>query len=93
LFTNQIASGTTAEIIFFLKKEKSISTVPLQIPQRIIRKITPPTAHWLWVRKQLADQRRRDAAKNIIIDAGEIDVQCFSCCSDIDFEAKRQRGF
>jgi TrmH family RNA methyltransferase len=28
LFTNQIASGTTAEIIAFLKKEKSISTVP-----------------------------------------------------------------
>jgi TrmH family RNA methyltransferase len=30
LFTNQIASGTTAEIIAFLKKEKSISTATLQ---------------------------------------------------------------
>jgi tRNA G18 (ribose-2'-O)-methylase SpoU len=45
LFTNQIASGTTAEISF-QKKEKSISTVPhCKIQQRIIRRITPRLPH------------------------------------------------
>jgi TrmH family RNA methyltransferase len=45
LFTNQIASGTTAEIIAFSKERKSISTCHIKIQQRIIRRITPRPPH------------------------------------------------
>jgi TrmH family RNA methyltransferase len=68
LFTNQIASGTTAEIIVFLKEKKSISIVPhCKIQQRIIRKITPRQQRCRYGSNWL-DQEWRDAAtQNIII--------------------------
>jgi TrmH family RNA methyltransferase len=69
LFTNQIASGTTAEIIAFLKKEKSISTVPLQNSTAYhTQDYTTPTALVVGTEATGLTQEWRDAAtQNIII--------------------------
>jgi TrmH family RNA methyltransferase len=55
---------------------------------------TTPTALVVGTEATGLTQEWRDATQNIIILMGEIDSMNVSgCCSDINFEAKRQRGF
>ena len=98
LFTNQIATGTTAEIIAFLK-EKNIAMYCATLQNSNgyhLENYTTPTALVVGTEATGLTQEWRDAAtQNIIIPMqGEIDSMNVSVAAAIlIFEAKRQRGF
>jgi TrmH family RNA methyltransferase len=98
LFTNNIATGTTSEIIAFLKQKKiNIYCATLQdsIPYHT-QDYTNPTALVIGTEATGLTQEWRDAAaQNIIIPMqGEIDSMNVSVAAAVlIFEAKRQRGF
>ena len=98
LFTNQIATGTTAEIIHFLK-EKNIAMYCATLQNSNgyhLENYTTPTALVVGTEATGLTQEWRDAAtQNIIIPMqGEIDSMNVSVAAAIlIFEAKRQRGF
>jgi len=98
LFTNQIATGATAEIISFLKEHKiSIYCATLQNATLYhTQNYTTPTALVVGSEATGLSQEWRDSAnENIIIPMqGEIDSMNVSVSAAIlIFEAKRQRGF
>ncbi len=98
LFTNQIAVGTTAEIIAYLIANKiNIYCATLQdSAQYHMQDYTRPTALVVGTEATGLSQEWRNAAtKNIIIPMqGEIDSMNVSVAAAIlIFEAKRQRGF
>ena len=98
LFTNQIATGTTSEIIAFLKEKKiNIYCATLQNSTSYhTQDFTSPTALIVGTEATGLTQEWRDAAtQNIIIPMqGEIDSMNVSVAAAIlIFEAKRQRGF
>ena len=98
VFTNQIATGTTDEIIAFLKERKvAIYCATLQNSTSYhTQDYTTPTALVVGTEATGLTQEWRDAAKqNIIIPMqGEIDSMNVSVAAAIlIFEAKRQRGF
>jgi TrmH family RNA methyltransferase len=98
LFTNQIATGTTAEIISFLQKnEINFYCATLQNSTSYhTQDYTLPTALVVGTEATGLTQEWRDAAtQNIIIPMqGEIDSMNVSVAAAIlIFEAKRQRGF
>ncbi|WP_300977483.1 RNA methyltransferase [Flavobacterium sp.] len=98
LFTNQIATGSTAEIIAFLKARNiSFYCATLQNSNSYhLENYTKPTALVVGTEATGLTQEWRDAAtKNIIIPMqGEIDSMNVSVAAAIlIFEAKRQRGF
>ena len=98
LFTNQIATGTTAEIIAFLK-EKNIAMYCATLQNSNgyhLENYTAPTALVVGTEATGLTQEWRDAAtQNIIIPMqGEIDSMNVSVAAAVlIFEAKRQRGF
>jgi len=98
LFTNQIATGTTEEIISFLK-EKNISFYSATLQNSTsyhTQNFTAPTALVVGTEATGLSQKWRDeATQNIIIPMqGEIDSMNVSVAAAIlIFEAKRQRGF
>ena len=98
LFTNQIATGTTAEIIAFLK-ERNINFYCATLQNSTsyhTQDYTKPTALVVGTEATGLTQEWRDAAtQNIIIPMqGEIDSMNVSVAAAIlIFEAKRQRGF
>ena len=98
LFTNQIATATTAEIISFLK-EKNINFYCATLQNSTsyhTQNFTKPTALVVGTEATGLTQEWRDAAtQNIIIPMqGEIDSMNVSVAAAIlIFEAKRQRGF
>ncbi|WP_348813642.1 TrmH family RNA methyltransferase [Flavobacterium maritimum] len=98
LFTNQIATGTTSEIIAFLKEKKInfyCATLQNSNPYHV-ENYTTPTALVVGTEATGLTQEWRDAAtQNIIIPMqGEIDSMNVSVAAAIlIFEAKRQRGF
>jgi TrmH family RNA methyltransferase len=98
LFTNQIATGTTSEIIAFLKEKKInfyCATLQNSNPYHV-EDYTGPTALVVGTEATGLTQEWRDAAtQNIIIPMqGEIDSMNVSVAAAIlIFEAKRQRGF
>lgn len=98
LFTNQIATGNTAEIIAFLKEKKiNFYCATLQNSTAYhTQDYTTPTALVVGTEATGLTQEWRDAAtQNIIIPMqGEIDSMNVSVAAAIlIFEAKRQRGF
>lgn len=98
LFTNQIAAGTTEEVIAYLKaKNISIYCATLQDSTFYhTQNYTTPTALVVGTEATgLTDEWRQASAKNIIIPMqGEIDSMNVSVAAAIlIFEAKRQRGF
>lgn len=98
LFTNQIATGSTSEIIAFLKaKNISFYCATLQNSNSYhLEDYTSPTALVVGTEATGLTQEWRDAAtQNIIIPMqGEIDSMNVSVAAAIlIFEAKRQRGF
>lgn len=98
LFTNQIASGTTEEIIEFLKEQDiNFYCATLQNSTSYhTQDYTTPTALVVGTEATGLTQEWRDAAtQNIIIPMqGEIDSMNVSVAAAIlIFEAKRQRGF
>jgi TrmH family RNA methyltransferase len=98
LFTNQIATGTTTEIIAFLKEKKiDFYCATLQNSNSYhVENYTTPTALVVGTEATGLTQEWRDAAtRNIIIPMqGEIDSMNVSVAAAIlIFEAKRQRGF
>ncbi|WP_417366436.1 TrmH family RNA methyltransferase [Flavobacterium beibuense] len=98
LFTNQIATGSTAEVIEYLKsKGISIYCATLQDSTYYhTQNYTTPTALVVGTEATGLTQEWRDAStKNIIIPMqGEIDSMNVSVAAAIlIFEAKRQRGF
>jgi TrmH family RNA methyltransferase len=98
LFTNQIATGTTTEIIAFLKERKiNIYCATLQDSTFYhTQDYNSPTALVVGTEATGLTQEWRDAAtQNIIIPMqGEIDSMNVSVAAAIlIFEAKRQRGF
>lgn len=98
LFTNQIATGTTTEIIAFLKKRNiNFYCATLQNSTSYhTQDYTSPTALVVGTEATGLTQEWRDAAtQNIIIPMqGEIDSMNVSVAAAIlIFEAKRQRGF
>ncbi|NRT11308.1 RNA methyltransferase [Flavobacterium sp. 14A] len=98
LFTNQIASGTTDEIISYLKKQQiNFYCATLQNSTSYhTQDYTTPTALVVGTEATGLTQEWRDAAtQNIIIPMqGEIDSMNVSVAAAIlIFEAKRQRGF
>ena len=98
LFTNQIATGTTSEIISFLKEHKiAIYCATLQNANSYTAEdYNIPTALVVGTEATGLSQEWRDAAtKNVIIPMqGEIDSMNVSVSAAIlIFEAKRQRGF
>jgi TrmH family RNA methyltransferase len=98
LFTNQIATGTTAEIITYLK-ERNISFYCATLQNSTsyhIQDYTTPTALVVGTEATgLSQEWRDEATQNIIIPMqGEIDSMNVSVAAAIlIFEAKRQRGF
>ncbi|MET0759805.1 MAG: RNA methyltransferase [Flavobacterium sp.] len=98
LFTNQIATGTTQEIITFLKENKInfyCATLQNSTPYHT-QDYTLPTALVVGTEATGLTQEWRDAAtQNIIIPMqGEIDSMNVSVAAAIlIFEAKRQRNF
>jgi len=98
LFTNQIATGTTSEIIAFLN-EKNINFYCATLQNSTsyhTQDYTTPTALVVGTEATGLTQEWRDAAtQNIIIPMqGEIDSMNVSVAAAIlIFEAKRQRGF
>lgn len=98
LFTNQIAMGTTSEIIAFLKERKiNIYCATLQNSTSYhTQDYTTPTALVVGTEATgLTEEWRNEATQNIIIPMqGEIDSMNVSVAAAIlIFEAKRQRGF
>ncbi|RTY97656.1 RNA methyltransferase [Flavobacterium sp. RSP49] len=98
LFTNQIATGTTAEIIAFLKERKiNFYCATLQNSTSYhTQDYTTPTALVVGTEATgLTVAWREEATHNIIIPMqGEIDSMNVSVAAAIlIFEAKRQRGF
>ncbi|MCF8322533.1 MAG: RNA methyltransferase [Flavobacterium sp.] len=98
LFTNQIATGTTSEIIAFLKDQKiNIYSATLQNSTSYhTQDYTLPTALVVGTEATgLSEAWRNAATQNIIIPMqGEIDSMNVSVAAAIlIFEAKRQRGF
>ncbi len=98
LFTNQIATGTTTEIIAFLKEKKiNFYCATLQNSTSYhTQNYTTPTALVVGTEATgLTEQWRNEATQNIIIPMqGEIDSMNVSVAAAIlIFEAKRQRGF
>jgi TrmH family RNA methyltransferase len=98
LFTNQIATGTTSEIIAFLKERKiNIYGATLQNATAYhTQDYTTPTALVVGTEATgLTEEWRKEATQNIIIPMqGEIDSMNVSVAAAIlIFEAKRQRGF
>ena len=98
LFTNQIATGSTSEIIAFLKEKKiNFYCATLQNSNGYhLENYTTPTALVVGTEATGLSQEWRDAAtQNIIIPMqGEIDSMNVSVAAAIlIFEAKRQRGF
>ncbi|MDX1464009.1 MAG: TrmH family RNA methyltransferase, partial [Marinirhabdus sp.] len=98
LFTNQIATGTTEEIITFLKaKEIKFYSATLQ-DSHAYHQCDFTSAAALVVGTEatgLSDAWRRESTKNINIPMqGEIDSMNVSVAAGIlIFEAKRQRNF
>ena len=98
LFTNQIATGTTTEIITYLK-ERNISFYCATLQNSTsyhIQDYTTPTALVVGTEATgLSQEWRDEATQNIIIPMqGEIDSMNVSVAAAIlIFEAKRQRGF
>ena len=98
LFTNQIATGSTEEVIQFLK-EKNIAIFGATLQNSNFyhtQDYTIPTALVVGTEATGLTQAWRDAAtQNVIIPMqGEIDSMNVSVASAILlFEAKRQRGF
>ncbi|RYD90098.1 MAG: RNA methyltransferase [Sphingobacteriales bacterium] len=98
LFTNQVATGTTEEVISFLKsKNISIYCATLQdSTQYHTIDYTSPSALVVGTEATgLSDEWRDASTKNIVIPMqGEIDSMNVSVAAAILlFEAKRQRGF
>ena len=98
LFTNQIATGTTAEIITFLQQKKiNFYGATLQNATSYhTQDYTTPTALVVGTEATgLTQEWRAAATQNIIIPMqGEIDSMNVSVAAAIlIFEAKRQRGF
>lgn len=98
LFTNQIAMGTTQEVLQFLKEKKiAIFSATLQNSNFYhLQDYTIPTAIIVGTEATGLTQVWRDeATQNIVIPMqGEIDSMNVSVASAIlIFEAKRQRGF
>jgi TrmH family RNA methyltransferase len=98
LFTNQIATGTSSEIIAFLKDRKiNIYCATLQNASPYhTQEYTIPTALVVGTEASgLSEEWRNAATQNIIIPMqGEIDSMNVSVAAAIlIFEAKRQRGF
>ena len=98
LFTRQIATGTTSEIIAFLKEQKiNFYCATLQNSTSYhTQDYTKPTALVVGTEATGLTEEWRDAAtQNIIIPMqGEIDSMNVSVAAAIlIFEAKRQRGF
>lgn len=98
LFTNQIATGTTEDVIAFLKKHNiAIFGATLQNSNAYhTQNYTVPTALVVGTEATGLTQAWRDnATQNIIIPMqGEIDSMNVSVAAAILlFEAKRQRGF
>ena len=98
LFTNQIATGTTDEIIAFLKERKiNIYCATLQNSTSYhTQDYTKPTALVVGTEATgLTEEWQNAATQNIIIPMqGEIDSMNVSVAAAIlIFEAKRQRGF
>lgn len=98
LFTTQIATGTTEEIIAFLKNRKiNIYCATLQNSISYhTQNYTTPTALIVGTEATgLTEEWRNQATQNIIIPMqGEIDSMNVSVAAAIlIFEAKRQRGF
>lgn len=98
LFTRQIATGTTSEIIAFLKERKiNIYCATLQNSNSYhIQNYSTPTALVVGTEATgLTEEWRNAATQNIIIPMqGEIDSMNVSVAAAIlIFEAKRQRGF
>ena len=98
LFTNQIATGTTSEIIAFLKERKiNFYCATLQNSTSYhTQDYTSPTALVVGTEATgLTEEWRKESAQNIIIPMqGEIDSMNVSVAASIlIFEAKRQRGF
>ncbi len=98
LFTNNIATGSTAEIIAFLK-ERKINCYCATLQNSTVydtQDYSGPTAMVVGTEATGLTQEWRDAAtQNIIIPMqGEIDSMNVSVAAAIlIFEAKRQRGF
>ena len=98
LFTNQIATGTTSEIIAFLKERKIsfyCATLQNSTPYHT-QNYSNPTALVVGTEATgLTDEWRNNATQNIIIPMqGEIDSMNVSVAAAIlIFEAKRQRDF
>lgn len=98
LFTNQIATGTTTEIIDFLK-ERNINFYCATLQNSTsyhTQDYTTPTALVVGTEATgLTEEWRNQATQNIIIPMqGEIDSMNVSVAAAIlIFEAKRQRGF
>ncbi len=98
LFTNQIATGSTSEIIAFLKEKKiNFYCATLQNSTSYhTQDYTKPTALVVGTEATgLSEEWRKEATQNIIIPMqGEIDSMNVSVAAAIlIFEAKRQRGF
>jgi RNA methyltransferase, TrmH family len=98
LFTNQIATGTTEEIILFLKEKKiNIFCATLQNSTSYhTQDYSTPTALVVGTEATgLTEEWRNAATQNIIIPMqGVIDSMNVSVAAAIlIFEAKRQRGF
>ncbi|MGJ8592661.1 MAG: TrmH family RNA methyltransferase [Aquaticitalea sp.] len=98
LFTNQIATGTTSEIIAFLKENNiQIYCAALQASVDYhTQDFTKPTAIVVGTEATgLSDEWLQHATQNIIIPMqGEIDSMNVSVAAGIlIFEAKRQRNF
>lgn len=98
LFTNQIATGSTEEVIAFLKENNiNIYSATLQNSTSYhTQDYTKPTALVVGTEATgLSQQWRDEATQNIIIPMqGEIDSMNVSVAAAILlFEAKRQRGF
>ncbi len=98
LFTNQIASGSTEEVIAFLKQKNiAIYSATLQNSTSYhTQNYTTPTALVVGTEATgLSELWREEATQNIIIPMqGEIDSMNVSVAAAIlIFEAKRQRGF
>lgn len=98
LFTNQIATGTTTEVIAYLK-EKNINFYCATLQNSTFyhtQDYTKPTALVVGTEAiGLSEEWRKEATQNIIIPMqGEIDSMNVSVAAAIlIFEAKRQRGF
>ncbi|SHJ40527.1 RNA methyltransferase, TrmH family [Arenibacter nanhaiticus] len=98
VFTNNIATGSTTEIIAFLKKHNiAINCAALTASKEYIKvDFTPATAIVVGTEATgLSEEWLQSSAQNIIIPMqGEIDSMNVSVSAAIIiFEAKRQRGF